>query len=149
MKRCVQISILGIQNAGDEPEAILTKTNGAYCFEQGLHKISYYELDENGTATDNLIFLSETEMTMIKSGSVATRFHFIPEQMRVAEYLTSFGKIVFEIETLYYHLDVNENDLNVKLKYNLFTGKKIFSENILTIQICEDRFDVEKDKAVP
>lgn len=70
MKRDIQISVLGIQNTGSEPEAILTKTTGTYCFENGFYKIQYCELDENGTATDNLLFLLETEMRLSKSGSI-------------------------------------------------------------------------------
>ena len=61
MKNNIRISVLGSQNTGSEPEAILTKTIGMYCFEDGFHKINYCELDENGTATDNLLSLSETE----------------------------------------------------------------------------------------
>lgn len=137
MKRQIQISVLGIQNAGSEPETISTKVSGTYSFEHGLHKINYCELDENGAATDNLIFLSEKEMKINKSGSVATQFLFIPEQRTVANYLTPLGIIVFEIETGIYNLDVNEDSLNVELRYKLFTDKKLFSENTLTIHINE------------
>ena len=41
MKRDVQIVILSIQNAGGDPEAILTKTIGRYCFEEECHKVGY------------------------------------------------------------------------------------------------------------
>ena len=136
MKQDIQISLLGIQNAGSEPEAILTKTAGDYCFENGSHKILYCELDENGTATDNLLFLSETEMRLSKSGSVAGRFLFIPGEKTVADYLTPFGKIVFEAETETYHLDRKEDELNVQLKYKLYADNQLFSENTLTIHVC-------------
>ena len=65
MKQDIQISVFSIQNAGNEPEAILTRTTGSYCFENGFHKINYYELDEDGNATDNLLLLSETKMPSI------------------------------------------------------------------------------------
>ena len=140
MKRDIQISVLGIQNTGSEPEAILTKTTGTYCFENGFYKIQYCELDENGTATDNLLFLLETEMRLSKSGSIAGQFLFIPGEKTVADYLTPFGKIAFEAETETYHLDRKEDELNVQLKYRLYTGNQLFSVNTLTIQICEDGF---------
>lgn len=95
MKHNIRISVLGIQNTGSAPEAILTKTTGSYCMENGIHTISYYELDENGTATDNLLFLSESEMRLNKSGSIAGQFLFTPYTKTVAGYLTPFGKIVF------------------------------------------------------
>ena len=136
MKQDIQIFLLGIQNAGSEPEAILTKTVGNYCFENGSHKILYCELDEDGTATDNLLFLSETEMRLSKSGFVAGQFLFIPGEKTVADYLTPFGKIAFEVEAETYHLDRKEDELNVQLKYRLYTGNQLFSENTLTIHIC-------------
>lgn len=141
MKNNIQISVLGIQNAGNEPEAILTKTTGTYCFEDGFHKINYCELDENGTATDNFLFLSETEMRLSKSGSIAGQFRFIPGIKTPADYLTPFGKIDFEVETESYHLDVREGNLNAQLKYRLYLGSQLFSENTLTIQTCEDKED--------
>lgn len=136
MKQNIQIFLLGIQNAGSEPEAILTKTAGDYCFENGFHKILYCELDESGTATDNLLFLSETEMRLSKSGSVAGQFLFIPGEKTVADYLTPFGKIAFEAETETYYLDRKEDELNVQLKYKLYAGNQLFSENTLTIHVC-------------
>lgn len=141
MKHNIQISVLGIQNAGDEPEAILTKATGTYHFEKGVHKINYCELDENGTATDNLLLLSGSEMRLSKSGSVAGRFLFVLGCKTVADYLTPFGKIDFEVETESYHLDVKENNLNVQLKYRLYADNQLFSENTLTIQTFEDKKD--------
>jgi len=139
MKNNIQISVLGIQNAGNEPEAILTKTTGMYCFEDGFHKINYCELDENGTATNNLLFLSEIEMRLSKSGSIAGQFLFIPGNKTAVDYLTPFGNINFEVETESYHLDVKGGNLNAQLKYRLYTGGQLFSENTLTIQTCEDK----------
>lgn len=141
MKHNIQISVLGIQNAGDEPEMILTKATGTYHFENGVHKINYCELDENGTATDNLLLLSGSEMQLSRSGSVAGRFRFVSGDKTVANYLTPFGKIDFEVETESYHLDVKEDNLNVQLKYRLYTDGQLFSENTLTIQTYEDKKD--------
>lgn len=139
MKHDIRISVLGIQDAGSGPEAILTKAFGAYDFENGIHKISYCELDENGTATDNLLFLEENKMQLSKSGSVAGHFMFAPNSKTTANYLTPFGEIVFVVETLSYNLCRKESLLNVQLIYRLYAGNELFSENTLTVQICEDR----------
>ena len=136
MKHNIQIPVLGIQNTGSAPEAILKKTTGSYCMENGIHTISYYELDENGTATDNLLFLSESEMRLNKSGSIAGQFLFTPYTKTVDGYLTPFGKLVFGVETESYHLDAKEDFLDAQLKYRLYTGDQLFSENTLTIHIC-------------
>lgn len=141
MKNNIRISVLGIQNTGSEPEAILTKAIGMYCFEDGFHKINYCELDENGAATDNLLFLSATEMRLSRSGSIAGQILFIPGTKTAADYLTPFGKIDFEVETESYHLDVKKGNLDAQLKYRLYTGGQLFSENTLTIQTCEYKED--------
>ncbi len=91
MKQDVQVSVLGIQNAGGEPAAILTRATGIYCFENGVHKINYYELDADGNATENLLFLSQAEMRLSKSGSIAGQFLFIPDRETVTDYRMPFG----------------------------------------------------------
>ena len=141
MNKNIYISVQGVQDTGGGIETILTRTMGTYYFESGFHVISYRELDEHGTATDNILFLSETEMRLNKSGSLAGQFHFLSGKRTFAEYLTSFGKMDFEVETESYHLDVKENNLNVQLKYKLYADSQLFSENTLTIQTYEDKND--------
>lgn len=141
MKQDVQVSVLGIQNAGEEPEAILTRATGIYCFENGVHKIIYCELDEDGNATENFLFLSQAEMRLSKSGSIAGQFLFIQNRETVTEYLTPFGNIVFWVKTESYSIDVKEDHLNVQLKYKLYTGNQLFSENVLNIQIHNSSLD--------
>lgn len=53
MNRNIQVSVLGIQDFGCESETVSTRAYGQYDFQNGLHKVSYCELDSNGTATDN------------------------------------------------------------------------------------------------
>lgn len=137
MKHDIRITVLGIQNVGNEPEAIMTKSTGTYCFEQGFYRIHYCELDENGTATDNLLFLSKKEMRLSKSGSIAAQFLFVENQKTVSDYHTPFGKIVFEIETEVYNLEVKQDCLTVQLEYKLYSDRQLFSKNTLVIQVCE------------
>lgn len=51
-------------------------------------------------------------MRLNKSGSIARQFLFTPYTKTVADYLTPFGKIVFEVETESYHLDAKEDFLD-------------------------------------
>ena len=108
IKHNIQISVRSIQNFGSEPEVILTKTTGSYCLKNGFHTINYYELDEYGSATDNFILLSEKEMQMRKSGSFSGQFLFVLDNRTETSYLTPFGKIIFEVETESYNLNVQD-----------------------------------------
>lgn len=78
----------------------------AYSFENGYHEVHYCELDEHGTATDNTLLFSNEKMELSKSGSVAAHFLFMSLENTYTEYLTAFGKFVFEIETENYHLEI-------------------------------------------
>ena len=138
IKHNIQISVRSIQNFGSEPEMILTKTTGSYCLKNGFHTISYYELDEYGSATDNFILLSEKEMQMRKSGSFSGQFVFALDNRTETIYLTPFGKIFFEVETEFYNLNVQKECLNVQLRYRLYTSNQLFSENFITIEISEN-----------
>lgn len=138
IKHNIQISVRSIQNFGSEPEVILTKTTGSYCLKNGFHTINYYELDEYGSATDNFILLSEKEMQMRKSGSFSGQFLFVLDNRTETSYLTPFGKIIFEVETESYNLNVQKDCLNVQLRYRLYTSNQLFSENFITIEISEN-----------
>ena len=138
IKHNIQISIRSIQNFGSEPEVILTKTTGSYCLKNGFHTINYYELDEYGSATDNFILLSEKEMQMRKSGSFSGQFLFVLDNRTETSYLTPFGKIIFEVETESYNLNVQKDCLNVQLRSRLYTSNQLFSENFVTIEISEN-----------
>ena len=91
MNKNIYISVQGVQDTGGGIETILTRTMGTYYFESGFHVISYRELDEHGTATDNILFLSETEMRLNKSGSLAGQFHFLSGKRTFAEYQGFYG----------------------------------------------------------
>lgn len=138
IKHNIQISVRSIQNFGSEPEVILTKTTGSYCLKNGFHTINYYELDEYGSATDNFILLSEKEMQMRKSGSFSGQFLFVLDNRTETSYLTPFGKIIFEVETESYNLNVQKDCLNVQLRYRLYTSNQLFSENFVSIEISEN-----------
>ena len=138
MKHNIQISVRSIQNYGSEPEVILTKTTGSYCLKNGFHTINYYELDEYGSATDNFILLSEKEMQIRKSGSFSGQFVFALDNRTETIYLTPFGKIIFEVETEFYNLNVQKECLNVQLRYRLYTSNQLFSENFITFEISEN-----------
>lgn len=138
IKHNIQISVRSIQNFGSEPEMILTKTTGSYCLKNGFHTISYYELDEYGSATDNFISLTEKEMQIRKSGSFSGQFVFALDNRTETIYLTPFGKIIFEVETEFYNLNVQKECLNVQLRYRLYTSNQLFSENFITIEISEN-----------
>lgn len=138
IKHNIQISVRSIQNFGSEPEVILTKTTGSYCLKNGFHTINYYELDEYGSATDNFILLSEKQMQMRKSGSFSGQFLFVLDNRTETSYLTPFGKIIFEVETESYNLNVQKDCLNVQLRYRLYTSNQLFSENFVSIEISEN-----------
>ncbi len=141
MTQDVQISILGIQNAGSGPEAILTTTTGNYCFEDGVHRISYCELDEYGNVTENLLSFSQEGVRLGRSGAIAGQFLFIPQEKTKADYWSPFGEIIFQVETEYCRIDAKEEGINVQMKYLLYSQGRFFSENTLAVQIRESSKD--------
>ena len=92
-------------------------------------------MDEHGTATDNILFLSETEMRLNKSGSLAGQFQFLHGEKTLAEYLTPFGEINFEVETESYKVFVKTKDIKVQLIYRLYADGHLFLENNLFVHI--------------
>ncbi len=132
----VKISVIGIQNFGYEPEEVITtNTTGKYCYEKKNHRIEYVEIDEYGNTTKNFVRISEERIQIEKSGSVFGIFRFVPYKKTRADYKSYFGRIIFEVATDDYHLNVQDDYLRVQLRYRLFTNKKLFSTNVITITV--------------
>lgn len=83
MRKDVQVSVLGILDAGGGPEAILTRTTGICSPQGGGYQVSYRELDEHGNVTDNLLFLSQTEIRLDRSGAISGSFRFNIKEMEM------------------------------------------------------------------
>ncbi len=138
MRKDVQVSVLGILDAGGGPEAILTRTTGI-CSPQGVgYQVSYRELDEHGNVTDNLLFLSQTEIRLDRSGAISGSFRFMPGERTKALYRTPFGEIGFLAETESCTMEADGNGLEARLEYRLYEGGRLFSQNILSVRIKED-----------
>lgn len=145
MRKDVQVSVLGILDAGGGPEAILTRTTGICSPQGGGYQVSYRELDEHGNATDNLLFLSQTEIRIDRSGSISGSFRFIPGERTEALYRTPFGDIGFLAETESCTVETDgsglEARLEYRLEYRLYEGGRLFSQNTLSVYIGEDGGD--------
>lgn len=145
MRKDVQVSVLGILDAGGGPEAVLTRTTGICSPQGGGYQVSYRELDEHGNATDNLLFLSQTEIRIDRSGSISGSFRFIPGERTEALYRTPFGDIGFLAETESCTVETDgsglEARLEYRLEYRLYEGGRLFSQNTLSVYIGEDGGD--------
>lgn len=141
MRKDVQVSVLGILDAGGGPEAVLTRTTGICSPQGGGYQVSYREVDEHGNATDNLLFLSQTEIRIDRSGSISGSFRFIPGERTEALYSTPFGDIGFLAETESCTVETDGSGLEARLEYRLYEGGRLFSQNTLSVHIREDGGD--------
>ena len=141
MRKDVQVSVLGILDAGGGPEAVLTRTTGICSPQGGGYQVIYRELDEHGNATDNLLFLSQTEIRIDRSGSISGSFRFIPGERTEALYRTPFGDIGFLAETESCTVEADGSGLEARLEYRLYEGGRLFSQNTLSVHIREDDGD--------
>lgn len=141
MRKDVQVSVLGILDAGGGPEAVLTRTTGICSPQGGGYQVSYREVDEHGNATDNLLFLSQSEIRIDRSGSISGSFRFIPGERTEALYRTPFGDIGFLAETESCTVETDGSGLETRLEYRLYEGGRLFSQNTLSVHIGEDGGD--------
>ena len=138
MRKDVQVSVLGILDAGGGPEAVLTRTTGICSPQGGGYQVSYRELDEHGNVTDNLLFLSQTEIRLDRSGAISGSFRFIPGERTEALYRTPFGDIGFLAETESCTVEADGSGLEARLEYRLYEGGRLFSQNTLSVRIRAD-----------
>lgn len=74
-------------------------------------------------------------MRLCKSGSLSGQFLFLQGEKTLAEYLTPFGEMNFEVETESYKMRAKKKDINALVIYRLYADGCLFLENNLSVHI--------------
>lgn len=134
MTKNVLITISGLHYDEDvmlqeeETEPIEVISPAVYYFKNGKHYIIYEELVEGIPGTiKNKIKIKEGEMLeVVKSGITNTRMLFEKGKINVIQYETPYGEIMVGTYTRDLDVNVEENRIDVYVRYSLdVSGDKI------------------------
>ncbi|MBQ7076827.1 MAG: DUF1934 domain-containing protein [Lachnospiraceae bacterium] len=130
----VKVIISAVHRAIDsnETDKIKTETIGKFTYKNYILYVSY---DEEGSK--NLLKIKSDSVELIKKGELSSEFRFENGNEHFSSYKTPFGEFSIGVRTdiLSVEGDLAEGNVNVGIKYRLFTDLVPTSDCTLDISI--------------
>ncbi len=138
MTKEIILTISGIHatdKEADEPIEVLTP--GQYYLKNGKHYVLFEEIMEgiDGKIRSTLKF-QEDKVELIRNGAASVHMVFQKEQEHQMIYRTPMGPIDISLYTDDIIMDVNEEQMNLEIRYSLKAGGVIISESMLHLNVC-------------
>ena len=134
MDENVVIKISGLQiveNTGDNVEVI---AKGKHYLKKDKHYLLYeeYENDEN-TKTSNMIKFNNDIVEITRQGQVDGKLIFQENQKKQSLYSTPMGDLLIEVLTKEIEVSDDDDDVNLKIKYQIHVDGNKVSDNEIDI----------------
>lgn len=134
MDENVVIKISGLQiveNTGDNVEVI---AKGMHYLKKDKHYLLYeeYENDEN-TKTSNMIKFNNDIVEITRKGQVDGKLIFQENQKKQSLYSTPMGDLLIEVLTKEIEVSDDDDDVNLKIKYQIHVDGNKVSDNEIDI----------------
>ena len=134
MDENVVIKISGLQiveNTGDNVEGI---AKGKHYLKKDKHYLLYeeYENDEN-TKTSNMIKFNNDIVEITRKGQVDGKLIFQENQKKQSLYSTPMGDLLIEVLTKEIEVSDDDDDVNLKIKYQIHVDGNKVSDNEIDI----------------
>lgn len=139
MTKEVLLTISGLQFAAqgdEESEPVEVITAGDYYKKNGKHYILYDEVMEGFQGnTRNVIKLTEDSLDITKKGVSNVHMIFEKNKKNVSYYYTPFGSILVGIDAQSVDIRETEENIDVKVKYNLEVNYEHLADCSITMNI--------------
>ena len=134
MDENVVIKISGLQiveNTGDNVEVL---AKGKHYLKKDKHYLLYeeYENDEN-TKTSNMIKFNNDIVEITRKGQVDGKLIFQENQKKQSLYSTPMGDLLIEVLTKEIEVSDDDDDVNLKIKYQIHVDGNKVSDNEIDI----------------
>ena len=134
MDENVVIKISGLQiveNTGDNVEVI---AKGKHYLKKDKHYLLYeeYENEEN-TKTSNMIKFNNDIVEITRKGQVDGKLIFQENQKKQSLYSTPMGDLLIEVLTKEIEVSDDDDDVNLKIKYQIHVDGNKVSDNEIDI----------------
>lgn len=140
MTKDVLISISGLHYSVDEEngaEPLEVITPASYYFKNGKHYVLYDEVVEGipGTIKNTIKITDDRLFEINKSGIASTRMVFEKDRINMTNYQTPFGEMMVGIHTKDMRVDVQEENIDVRINYALDVNNEPLSECEIKVNI--------------
>ncbi len=143
MTKDVLLSISGLHfnvlDEGDDSEPIEVITPASYYLKNGKHYIVYDEVVEGmpGTIKNTIKITDDTMFEIRKSGMASVNMVFEKNRINMASYATPFGDMLVGIHTKDMKVDVEENNIDVKISYALDVNNEPLADCEIHVNVKE------------
>ncbi len=138
MNHNVVIKISGLQiveKTGDSVEMLAT---GKHYIKNNKHYLLYDEIDEeSGAKTKNTIKFNETSAEVMRNGIINGKLVFSKGTNNQSLYSTPYGDLLVEILTKDIRLKQQQDNVNLKIDYELYANNNKVSDSKIEIEINE------------
>ena len=138
MDKDVLIKIIGLQVVGDEDDEIEVLTKGQHYFKNDQHYILYDEYEEETEEKiKNVIKFNANRAEVSREGFISAKLVFEKGKMNQTLYATPLGDILMEIKTKEIKLKEKDDNINLKIDYELYADSEKLSDSEIEIDINE------------
>lgn len=139
MTKEVLLTVSGLQFAAqgeEESEPIEVITAGDYYKKNGKHYILYDEVMEGFEGnTRNVVKITDDYLDITKKGVSNVHMVFEKNKKNVSYYYTPFGSILIGINAKSVDINETEENIDVKVKYNLEVNYEHLADCTITMNI--------------
>ncbi len=139
MTKEVLLTISGLQFAAqgeEESEPVEVITAGDYYKKNGKHYILYDEVMEGFEGnTRNVVKITDDYLDITKKGVSNVHMIFEKNKKNVSYYYTPFGSILIGINAKSVDINETEENIDVKVKYNLEVNYEHLADCSITMNI--------------
>jgi len=139
MTKEVLVKVEGLQTDSKE-EAVVVSALGAYHRRNGKYYIRYDEVTEDGQGLiHNMLKIASGQIVITKKGSFQSQMTFDIMEGTQTNYQTPYGVIALNIDTKLIEIEEFDDEIKVKLKYDLSSEGKPISNNMINITVKAQR----------
>ena len=126
----------GLQMVDDTGDNVESMSAGKYYLKKGKHYILYEDMDdENDEITKNTIKFNSETVEVTRKGLVTGKLVFKKGKNNQSLYSTPFGDLLMEVYTKDILLEEKEDNIDLKIDYELYANNSKVSDSIININI--------------
>lgn len=132
----VIVKISGLQVVENTGDSVEMMAPGKYYMKNNKHYVIYDDIDEeSGSKTKNTIKFNDTCAEVLRKGIVNGRLKFAKGENNQSLYSTPFGDLLVEVLTKDINLMEEEENVNLKIDYELYANNSKVSDSKIEIDI--------------
>ena len=139
MIKDVLITVKGEQSVQGESDSVELATCGRFGLRDGNYFLSYEEgqIEGSGKVKTKININSPDLVVLSRSGDIESRMEIVKGERKPCLYATTVGNIYIDIYGEKISVDLNEKGGNIKLRYSIFSGLNVISQNKVEITVKE------------